>query len=133
MTTTLQQMIAEPGPLLELAQRGEEVVLTNGGKPVVRLTGVLTPKPKPSPESLKRWMDEAAAAAAAGATGKCGPTSDEIIAELREERTSPTDAELEARREWLEKVARHAEAASTGKTGGPTTEEIIDDLRSERC
>lgn len=150
MTTTLQQMIAEPEPLLALAQRGEEVVLTNDGRPVVRLTGVPAPKSKPSPESLKRWMDEAAAAAAAGATGKPGPTSDEIIAELRESATphrkSPeevvaelrsarrvlTEEEMQSRREWLERVSRHAEAASTGKVGGPTTEQIIEELREER-
>ena len=79
-------MIAEPEPLLARARTGEEIVLTEGGKPVVRMTGVAVPKPKPSPESLKRWMDEAAAAAAAAATGKRGMTSDEIIDDLRSER-----------------------------------------------
>jgi prevent-host-death family protein len=36
-----------------------------------------------------------------------------------------------ARRAWLAKLARLREATATGKTS-PTTEEILDDLRSER-
>lgn len=120
-------MLAEPKPLLDLARRGEEVLLTDGGEPVVRLTAVPARKRTASPEALRKWRDEAAA------TGRTGMTSDEIVAELRAQKAPPTEAEMESRRQWLAEVARHAAAASTGKTGGSTTEEIIDDLRSERC
>ena len=133
MTTTLQQMLAEPKALLDLARNGEEVVLTEGGEPVVRLTGVPATPCKPAPGAVKAWVERAAAAAAASATGKHGKTADEIVAELREERTAPTDAEMESRRKWLLHIERRAAEASTGKTGCSTTEEIIEDLRSERC
>ena len=133
MTTTLQQMLAEPKALLDLARNGEEVLLTEGGKPVVRLTSVPATPSKPAPGAVKAWVERAADEAAASATGKHGKTADEIVAELREDRTAPTDAEMESRRKWLDRVTRRAIEASTGKTGGPTTEEIIDDIRPERC
>ncbi len=120
-------MLAEPKSLLDLARRGEEVVLTDEGEPVVNLTAVTARKRKASREALRKWREEAAA------TGRQGMTADEIVAELRAERTAPTEAQMESRRKWLDQVARHAAAASTGRTGGSTTEEIIDDLRSERC
>jgi antitoxin (DNA-binding transcriptional repressor) of toxin-antitoxin stability system len=107
MTTTLQQMIAEPAPLLARAQRGEEIVLTDGGRPVVKVTGVPVPKPEQSPE--------------------------EVVAELRSARRVLTEEEMQRRREWMGRVSRHAAAASTGKAGGPTTEQIIEELREERC
>ena len=133
MTTTLQQMLAEPKTLLDLARNGEEVLLTDGGKPVVRLTSVPATPRRPAPGAVKAWAERAAAAAAASATGTSGKTADEIIAELRAERSAPTDAEMESRRKWLDHIARRAAEASTGKTDGPTSDEIIDDLRSERC
>lgn len=125
---------------------------TAGGNPAVRATSAAPGPRKASPEALRAWMQKAAAAAAAGATGKRGLTSDEIIDELREESATPrrkspedvvaelrsarrvlTEEEMQRRREWLEMVSRHAEAASTGKVGGPTTEQIIEELREERC
>jgi prevent-host-death family protein len=69
--------------LLGMVQRGEEVVITNQGRPVARLTGV--PQTVPSPD----------------------------------------------RQAWLAKLARLRESTATGKTV-PGTEEILDDLRSER-
>ncbi len=133
MTTTLQQMIAEPQPLLDRARTGEEIVLTDGGKPVLKVTGVAPQTKKVSAEALKKWMEEAAALAAASATGKRGMTADEIVNELREERTSPTDAEMESRRKWLDQVSQRAAEASMGKNSASTTGKIIGDLRSERC
>jgi antitoxin (DNA-binding transcriptional repressor) of toxin-antitoxin stability system len=87
MTTTLQQMLAEPKPLLDLARRGEEVVLTEGGKPVVRLTGIATGSRKAPPGAIAAWIKEARDLAAASATGKRGETVDEIIDDLRSERS----------------------------------------------
>ena len=133
MTATLQQMLDEPKTLLELARSGEEVVLTDDGKPVVRMTGVPASKPKPSQEALNAWIDEVARHAKAASTGKAnGPTPDEIVAKLRADKTVPTEAEMEKRRKWLERVAARAIEASIGKKDGPTTEQIIDDLREER-
>ena len=87
MTTTLQQMIAEPEPLLDRARTGEEIVLTDGGKPVVRLTGIATGPHKAPPGAIAALLKEAEAMAAAGATGKRGMTVDEIIEDLRSERS----------------------------------------------
>lgn len=83
MTATLEQTQLDLARLVSLAQQGEEVVITSGGRAVARLTGV--PAAKPSP----------------------------------------------GRQAWLAKLARLRESTATGKTS-PTTEEILDDLRSER-
>ena len=79
-------MLAEPKALLDLARNGEEVLLTDGGKPVVRLTSVPATPRKPAPGAVKAWVERAAAAAAASATGKRGMTTDEIIDDLRSDR-----------------------------------------------
>lgn len=63
-------MIAEPKALLARAQGGEEIVLTDGGKPVVKVTSIANGKQKPSPEALSAWLDQIAKHAAAGSTGK---------------------------------------------------------------
>jgi antitoxin (DNA-binding transcriptional repressor) of toxin-antitoxin stability system len=83
MTATLEQTQTDLARLVSLAQQGEEVVITSGGRVVARLTGVPTAKASPG------------------------------------------------RRAWLAKLARLRESTATGKTS-PTTEEILDDLRSER-
>ena len=83
MTVTLEQTQTDLARLVSLAQQGEEVVITNGGHVVARLTGVPTAKASPG------------------------------------------------RQAWLAKLARLRESTATGKTS-PTTEEILDDLRSER-
>ena len=70
MTTTLQKMLDEPKALLDLARNGEEVVLTDGGEPVLKVTAIASPKPKPTPEGLSTWLDQIAAHAAAASTGK---------------------------------------------------------------
>lgn len=113
-------MLAEPKPLLDLARRGEEVVLTEGGEPVVKMTGVA---------GMKLTQTHGASEE----TGNAAMTPEEIVAKLRRERRPLTAADMARRREWLAMVATHAAAAGTGKVGGPTTEEIIDDLREERC
>lgn len=87
MTTTLQQMIAEPKPLLDRARAGEEVVLTENGKPVLRLLGFAKGPRKAPPGAIAALLREAEAFAAASATGKRGETVDEIIDDLRSERS----------------------------------------------
>ena len=159
MTTALEQHEHDLEQLVQIARAGEDVVLTKDGQAIAKITALppsipapitglrigealepgipLTPAApqsrKAPPGVIKECVKKAAVAAAAGATGRHGKTSDEIVAELREERTAPTDAEMESRRKWLLHIERRAAEASTGKTGCSTTEEIIEDLRSERC
>lgn len=80
-------MIAEPEALLARAKHGEEIVLTEGGKPVVRLTGISNGPRKAPPDAIAALLKEAEAMAAAGATGKRGMTVDEIMDDLRSERS----------------------------------------------
>ena len=80
-------MLAEPKPLIDRARTGEEIVLTDGGKPVVRLTGITTGSRKAPPGAIAALLKEAEAMAAAGATGKRGMKVDEIIEDLRSERS----------------------------------------------
>ena len=87
MTATLQQMIAEPKALIDLARSGEEIVLTEGGEPVVKMTGIAIEKHKPSAETLNAWLDQIAKTAAASSTGKKGGTSEqELWDDLRADR-----------------------------------------------
>ena len=87
MTTTLQQMIAEPKALIDLVLSGEEVLLTDGGEPVVKMTGLGAEKGKFSPEKLNAWLEEVAIAAAAASTGKkSGTTDQEMWDDLRADR-----------------------------------------------
>ena len=159
MTTALVQHEHDLEQPVQIARAGEDVVLTKDGQAIAKITALppSIPAPitnlrigeglesgipekniaaknrKPPPEAFRNWVEKAAAAAMASATGKRGKTADEIVAELREERNAPTEAEMESRRKWLLHIERRAAEASTGKTGCSTTEEIIEDLRSERC
>jgi antitoxin (DNA-binding transcriptional repressor) of toxin-antitoxin stability system len=83
MTATVEQLQSEWRKLIELAQRGEEVILTSQGRIVARLTGVPTTKPSPD---RRPWLAELAKLRKATATGKTVPTSDEILEDLRSER-----------------------------------------------
>lgn len=80
-------MIAEPKALIDLVLSGEEVLLTDGGEPVVKMTGLGGEKGKFSPEKLNAWLDQVAKTAAATSTGKKGGTSDqELWDDLRADR-----------------------------------------------
>ena len=43
MTATLEEAQAELRQLIDLAQRGEDVVITSQGKPIARITGLPMP------------------------------------------------------------------------------------------
>jgi len=80
-------MLDEPKALLDLARNGEEVVLTEGGEPVVKLTAIASGKQKFSPEALRTWIDDVARHAAAASTGKTsGTTEQEFWDDLRADR-----------------------------------------------
>ena len=85
----MKAALEESGPnlthLVQLAQGGQEVVLTKAGQAVAKITALADP-------AWPRLRDE-----------------------------------------WLDDLLRLRSAVGTGKTGGPTTEEILDDLRADRC
>ena len=84
MTAALEESPANLEHLVELAQRGEEVVLTRAGQPVAKITGIVDAT---WPERRKRWLEELREMRNAGDTGKRGsPTTEEILTEMREER-----------------------------------------------
>ena len=45
----------------------------------------------------------------------------------------PDDDWPRRRDEWLKELDELRAASDTGKRGGPTTEEILDELRADRC
>ena len=45
MTATVEQTQADLSRILELARNGEEVVITCGGEPVAKLTGIVLMRP----------------------------------------------------------------------------------------
>lgn len=88
MTATLEQTQADLLRLIDLAQRGEEVLITREGQTVARLTGVPQPRatevPPPRTAADRRaWLDKLARLRAATATGKTGPTVERILDEDR--------------------------------------------------
>ena len=68
--------------LLALANQGEEVLITVGGRAVAKLTGLPNPSARPS---KGQWLDKLARLRARTATGRLGPTVEEILAEDRGE------------------------------------------------
>jgi prevent-host-death family protein len=65
--------------LINRALKGEEVVITRHGAPVVALKAVETPEPKPMTQADLDWL------ASVRVTPKPGPSSVEIISKMRDE------------------------------------------------
>ena len=82
MTATLEQTQSDLLRLIDLAQRGEEVLITREGRAVARLTGV--PQPRTAAER-RAWLTKLAALRQRCATGKAGPTVEQILDEDRGE------------------------------------------------
>lgn len=83
MTATLEQVPSDWARLIELARHGEEVVITDRGRVIAKLTGV----PELSqPASRQAWLARLAQLRQRTATDKTTPTTEEILEELREER-----------------------------------------------
>jgi len=80
MTATLEQTQKDLLKLLGRVQQGEEVVITNDGLPVARLTGVLPPPPPPDRQT---WLAKLAELRQRVATGKTGLTVEQILDEDR--------------------------------------------------
>jgi prevent-host-death family protein len=85
MTTTLKESQADLQRLVELASRGEEVVITVDGKPKAKLTSAGAPSPVESPD-IASWVKDLEELRRKYFTGKTGPIADQILAEDRTER-----------------------------------------------
>jgi len=83
MTATVEQIQSDLLRVVRLAQQGEEVVITNHGRVVAKLTGVPEAEPLPN---RKAWLARLAGLRKSTATGKTTPTSEEILEDLRSER-----------------------------------------------
>ena len=86
MTATLRESQADLQRLVELASRGEEVVITVDGKPKAKLTSAGAPSHAESPDMASRGEDLEDLRRMWDSTGKSGPTVDQILAEDRTER-----------------------------------------------
>ncbi len=82
MTATLEQTQSDLLRLIDVAQHGEEVLITCEGRAVARLTGV--PQPRMATDR-RAWLVRLAALRARLATGKPGPTVEQILGEDRGE------------------------------------------------
>ena len=80
MTATLEQTQAELRRLIDLVQRGEEVVITSQGKPVAKITGL--PMPKVSADR-REWLAKLARLRERLATGRNGSSIETILNEDR--------------------------------------------------
>jgi antitoxin (DNA-binding transcriptional repressor) of toxin-antitoxin stability system len=77
-------MQSELPRLLDLVQQGEEVVITRHGRVIAKLTGVTQVQP---PRDRKPWLAKLARLRESTATGKTSPSSEEILDDLRSERS----------------------------------------------
>ena len=82
MTATLEQTHADLFKLIDLARKGEEVLITDRGQAVARLTGVAQPQTSPNRQA---WLARLAGLRERLATGKTGPTVEQILDEDRGE------------------------------------------------
>jgi prevent-host-death family protein len=85
MTATLRESQADLQRLVELASRGEEVVITVDGKPKAKLTSAEAPPSDKAPDVVS-WVKDLEELRRKYATGKPGPTVEQILAEDRAER-----------------------------------------------
>ncbi len=83
MTATLEETRTDLLRLIELVQRGEEVVITKQGRAIARLTGV--PQAKPH-SNRQAWLAKLARLRESTAAGKSTPTTEQILEDLRTER-----------------------------------------------
>ncbi|MBM3889796.1 MAG: type II toxin-antitoxin system prevent-host-death family antitoxin [Verrucomicrobia bacterium] len=83
MTATLEQVQGDLQKLLNAVQQGEEIVITDAGRAVAKLTAVAQ---KPSSSDRRAWLARLAQLRERTATLKGWPTSDQILEDLRAER-----------------------------------------------
>lgn len=85
MTETLTQSQADLPRLVEIANQGEDVVITAAGQPRARLTraGSVVRAGQLSREQAEQWQAELAELRRSVGTGKLTPTAEELIGEDR--------------------------------------------------
>lgn len=80
MTATLEQTQSDLLKLLKLVERGEEVVITNQGRAVAKLSAL----PQPAASSNRHaWLARLAALREQLSTGRTGATVEQILDEDR--------------------------------------------------
>jgi antitoxin (DNA-binding transcriptional repressor) of toxin-antitoxin stability system len=80
MIATVEQTQSELLRLIDLAQKGEEVVIVNKGRQVARLTPLPESRPKPNRQA---WLAQLAELRTRVATDKNGLTIEQILDEDR--------------------------------------------------
>jgi antitoxin (DNA-binding transcriptional repressor) of toxin-antitoxin stability system len=88
MTTTLSQSQADLPRLVELASQGEDVLITVEGKPKARLTRAngVPGNGSQARVDMAAWVAELEELRSRYATGKPGPTVEQILEEDRADR-----------------------------------------------
>jgi prevent-host-death family protein len=90
MTATLRETQANLQRLVELASRGEDVVITVDGRPKAKLTcaepALSSEKRCATPAGLANWSKELEEIRRTFSTGKVGPTVEQVLAEDRADR-----------------------------------------------
>lgn len=76
MTATVEQTQRDLSGMIRLAIGGEEIVITEAGEPVAKLTGV---RPPISPMDRKQWLESLRNLREATKTAKTSRSSDEIL------------------------------------------------------
>jgi prevent-host-death family protein len=85
MTTTLSKSQAELPRLVEIASRGEDVVITVEGKPKARLTRAENVKENQTPIDMRAWLHDLEEARRKYTIGD-GPTTQAALDEDRSDR-----------------------------------------------
>jgi prevent-host-death family protein len=83
MTATVEQTQRELARLIRRAVEGEEIVITEGGQPVAKLTGI---RPANTAPDRGEWLKSLRLLRDSTSTGKMGRSADEILAEDRADR-----------------------------------------------
>ena len=84
MTATVEQTRSELSRLIDLAAQGEEIVITEEGRPVAKLLGIQPLRADNGDKKL--WLEQLRELRGKTSTGKAGKSGDEIISEGRAER-----------------------------------------------
>jgi antitoxin (DNA-binding transcriptional repressor) of toxin-antitoxin stability system len=76
MTATVEQIQRDLSGLIRLAAGGEEIVMTQGGRPVAKLTGIITAN---SAVEREGWLQSLRLLRQQTATSIKGRSSDEVL------------------------------------------------------
>ena len=80
MTATVEQTQNDLARLIRMAIRGEEILITEAGRPVAKLVGVV---PQVRAPDRTEWLESLRKLRETTSTGRPGKSSDEMLAEDR--------------------------------------------------